>query len=787
MPNPLALLGDSIKAAAPILARLPFGFGSGVSVSANYATPVFFADGLVNRGSVGGGGATNWDALLGDPLSNSVVAAAADTIVRALPEAPLILERYKKATQGTGGEWTRVDQHEALDIFGANEHLSETELWGKTAEWKVIKGWAPWVVFYNKAGTRPVELWPWQPERVRYFGDEESPLARYEVQSDDGKWRPMASEQIIHFRHSLGWNLVDGYTPLTAGKQQLIGSNAAHVYQSALVLNSAVSSWLITVKAGDAQGAASEVTPEQFQAFVEALRRKYTANKSGVGGIDGINMPLEITRMAFSPSEMSIDKLIDGYNGTLCSLIGVSRKLLDLGDDPTYLNLGEAINDFWERRIVPDRNKDAATLNRQLLPLFGLDRAQWRYAFDYSGVAALQENADQLHTRWRANFAAGGCDLYTFQAKIGLPNVPDIYKGRFAKPTNPVPEEPEQDPVAPDSPIETKAAFGRQSEKPMFLHIDNGRVILATGADTGEAIKRFDPDQSRDEDGKWASGSGAASKGSRAARDLKPGTREQMKERFGVIIPGNATDVMVAGGKEEEVWGSYVEGAGRKQKRWIKHPDYEARQDVHKFARIAALHHDLPGLSEKLDSEIKAGGQNAHQALTLRLISKTGLRNGGKEGAGKAEAFGASSLLTSHAKVDGDKVTLDFIGKEGVRQRHAFTDPVLARHIEARQKAGQETIFDGDSGKTLSYLKKLTGDKYKVHDLRTYYGTALAAQRVKHITEREGVPKTEAEAKAQKTRIAKTVAAHLGNDWKQSLSTYIAPAVFDEWKSANTG
>ncbi len=429
MPNPLALIGDSIKSAAPIVARLPFGFNSGIT---RQTIPVFMPDGLVQHSYAG--------------IQNSVVAACVDAITRALPEAPLILQNFKKAKTGEGGEWERVESHEALDLFDANPDLSDSEIWGVTAAYKATRGRAYWVLFYNQAGTKPVEIWPWHPERVQVEGDKENFISKYRVQSEDGEWRDMAQSQIIHFRHLPNLqNHRDGCSPLAAGQPHLVGDNASAQYHAAILLNAGVMSLLISVKQGVAQGAEIKVTSDQFSSFLDALRRKYIGNKQAAGGIDGLNLPLEIQKMAFSPDEMAVDKLVAIFESKISALMGVNRKITGLGDDPTYANYAEAINDFWERRIVPERNKDAATLNRQLLPLFGLDKKEWRFAFDYSNVAALQENADQLFARWRELFKSGGCDLYTLQSRIGIANVPDGYKERFAGPQKP-PEAPDAAP-----------------------------------------------------------------------------------------------------------------------------------------------------------------------------------------------------------------------------------------------------------------------------------------------------------------------------------------------------
>lgn len=445
MPNPLALIGDSVKAVAPRISRLAFASTGGNGFS--WQNVGFMPNGLTQGAYIGGGEGANydWDKLVADPMQNTVVAAVVDAYARALPEAPLTLEKFDgpQKTGGSGGEWQRVEQHEALDLFNPDSKtaLSEAEVWGVTGAHKLTRGESYWYLAMNTARTRPVEIWPYLPERVRVEGDETNFISGYKLQDGKGEWQDVSSDQVIHFRHlpSL-YDYRHGWTPLSTGRSQMVGDNAVSTYHAAILLNAGVMSLLVSIKQSTAQGAASTVTPGDFDAMLDRLRRKYIGNKAAAGDIDGLNLPLDIQKMGYSPDEMAVDKLLSYYETRLCTLMGVDPMVTGLGSGTTtktYANFGEAINDFWERRIVPDRKKDASTLNRQLLPLFfeGEERRNWRYGFDFSQVAALQENADQLFTRWTSAFEKGVADLYTASVKIGLTDVPDDYKGRFAKPT----------------------------------------------------------------------------------------------------------------------------------------------------------------------------------------------------------------------------------------------------------------------------------------------------------------------------------------------------------------
>ncbi|RYX80475.1 phage portal protein [bacterium] len=410
MPNPLTLLGDSLKAIATSQ-RLSFAPStSGMAPSNAWL------------GSFPSGAKKDYGALVGDPLQNYVIAAAVNAVSLALPDAPPYLENLQD------GRWVRIDDHPVLGFLRQpHEDLDDAEVWSLTSLYRLTRGEAFWILHLSDAG-QPTEAVPCDPRRVRVIGTRDELISGYEITTEDGRLLPFPKQQVMHFRHLPDPNnMRRGWTPLSTGTRHLVGSNAASTYHTALLLNGAVSSWLISLR----DSGQNNVTPEQFQTFIDAMRRKYSGTTETSGGIDGLSLPLDIHRMAYSPDEMAIDKLVNYYEQTLCCLTGVSKKLLDLGSDATYMNLREAISDFWERRLVPMRNKDARALTNQLLPLFGLSPAQWRVQFDFSNVPALQENQDALFVRWRDLYKAGGIDLYTLQTKIGLPTVPEEYKERF--------------------------------------------------------------------------------------------------------------------------------------------------------------------------------------------------------------------------------------------------------------------------------------------------------------------------------------------------------------------
>jgi DNA topoisomerase-1 len=277
--------------------------------------------------------------------------------------------------------------------------------------------------------------------------------------------------------------------------------------------------------------------------------------------------------------------------------------------------------------------------------------------------------------------------------------------------------------------------------------------------------------------GRWTA-TGSGSKGSRAVRgEMRKGSEEDRK-RLGVAPAFK--DLEVTDDQTADLLATAKNAKGKTV--YFYSEAYSKSQAAAKFARIGALNQAMPGLQAQIDRDILAGGPEKEQALALRMISITGLRNGGDDGGGKVPTYGASNLTPDMARVEGDTVRLNFVGKKGIAQRHSFEDAQLARHITAKQQAGAARIFDGDASKTLGYLKKISNNKFKVHDLRTWNGTMLADATAAKIAAKGELPTTEKEFKAFRKRVGKVVGRQLGNDANMSLRAYIHPLIFDPYE-----
>lgn len=278
-------------------------------------------------------------------------------------------------------------------------------------------------------------------------------------------------------------------------------------------------------------------------------------------------------------------------------------------------------------------------------------------------------------------------------------------------------------------------------------------------------------------DSAWWS-SGRVAKSRRATKgEMQPATGTQ-KKRLG--IPPAYTDVKVATDPKAELRATAVDAKGRVHSYYSKR--YLDRQQAAKWSRVGAMHRELPKLLAKLERATNDPDRDGYdEAMTLRLISQTGFRNGG-EATGENESFGASSLRLDHIELHGDQITFRFPGKGGKAQDHTLTDGKLADYVRHRRSVGAAELFPHTADETYAYMQRVTNGRFKVHDLRTWYGTAYADRLVQQAVADGLTPSTKKEFKAFRKEIGTRVAEALGNTPAIALKTYIHPAVFKPWE-----
>lgn len=196
-----------------------------------------------------------------------------------------------------------------------------------------------------------------------------------------------------------------------------------------------------------------------------------------------------------------------------------------------------------------------------------------------------------------------------------------------------------------------------------------------------------------------------------------------------------------------------------------------------KFARLRDFNTALPELRANIAKDLAAGND---AAAVLSVIDRTGIRLGSnRETFAAQKAYGASTLLGQHIKLDGDKVSLSFIGKSGKLNERTFSDSALAGYIRARGAGPNDRVFSSRDTAVRAYMDNVAGTKdFSPKDFRTWHGTAQAIRAV----EAEPKPSNAKEWTRLHASVSKKVAAFLGNTPAVAAKYYIDPSVWPDKK-----
>lgn len=246
-------------------------------------------------------------------------------------------------------------------------------------------------------------------------------------------------------------------------------------------------------------------------------------------------------------------------------------------------------------------------------------------------------------------------------------------------------------------------------------------------------------------------------------------------------VPPGWTDVHVADDPEARLMVVGRDAAGRTQGLYsAAHTEAALRE---KFERNRLVSAHMGTIVHNLDVTIAAGGSSAEAASALRVIVHTGARVGSDADTGaKQKAYGVSTLLAEHVKIENGLATLDFPAKGGKRNVYQINDDSVVADLQERvNRAGSPTerLFKTSDAKMRDTLKQLSGQEFKVHDLRTWVATATAQGEV----ERMPIPTSPAEYWKQWDQVAERAAKQINDTVDVAMTSYVNPIIFEPWRT----
>jgi DNA topoisomerase I len=267
---------------------------------------------------------------------------------------------------------------------------------------------------------------------------------------------------------------------------------------------------------------------------------------------------------------------------------------------------------------------------------------------------------------------------------------------------------------------------------------------------------------------------------------------EKLERIESLVIPPAWTDVWISPRPGAKLQATGVDAAGRRQ--YLYHPAYRAKQEQAKYDKLIRFAERLPDLRQTM-AEHLAGEQFSSEwtsALALRLINLGWFRVGSDRYTKKHRTFGITTLNKNHVTVRGNRVAFRYRGKHRVWVHTALVDAELAEAIRALVKLeGGRRLFryrtNGEifnlSGRKLNdYVQEHLGEEFTAKDFRTWGGTLVAAI---EFAER-GLTETETEAKRAVAAVMRSVGERLGNTPAVARSSYVSPAVVEQYLDGRT-
>ena len=259
-----------------------------------------------------------------------------------------------------------------------------------------------------------------------------------------------------------------------------------------------------------------------------------------------------------------------------------------------------------------------------------------------------------------------------------------------------------------------------------------------------------------------------------------------------LVIPPAWKDVWISPRAGAKLQATGVDKAGRRQ--YLYHPEFRAQQEQAKFDKLVRFAEALPELRQAMGEHMTHDPFDRERvcAVAVRLINMAWFRVGSDRYAKSSRTHGVTTLTRKHVSVRGTRVTFRFRSKHKLQVRTTVVDAELAEAIkDLLAQPGPARLFrygrNGDScnltGAVLNdYIREHMGEEFTAKDFRTWGGTLTAAIALAE----HGVPETETEAKRAVANVMRVVGERLGNTPAVARSSYVSPAVVEQYLDGRT-
>ena len=182
----------------------------------------------------------------------------------------------------------------------------------------------------------------------------------------------------------------------------------------------------------------------------------------------------------------------------------------------------------------------------------------------------------------------------------------------------------------------------------------------------------------------------------------------------GFYIPPAYEDVKINLNKKEKVLAIGFDDKDRPQ--YIYNKSHTKRRDKSKFMKMIDFGESYKKIMNQVKRDLHTEGDNKNKqiAMALMLVVECGIRIGSEKYRDENKSFGATTLEPRHFKIKGEIVSVDFIGKKGVRNTGKVRSKRLSRNLRIKKRTfrNDEPIFSYRKNENWYTLKSIDVNKY---------------------------------------------------------------------------
>lgn len=274
-----------------------------------------------------------------------------------------------------------------------------------------------------------------------------------------------------------------------------------------------------------------------------------------------------------------------------------------------------------------------------------------------------------------------------------------------------------------------------------------------------------------------------------AANGRRITSEKELARIASLAIPPAYEDVRISPDPNSHLQATGRDARGRKQYRY--HPAWSDHRGEAKFSLLPAFAAALPGIRERVDTDLRRRNPNRDKALAtvVWLLDNLFIRVGNETYAQENGSYGLTTLRNRHVNLEGQEVRFRFRGKSGKEWRLSYRDRRIANAIRRLQELPGQNLFqylDEDgvlqtvrSQDVNAYIREAASDEFSSRQFRTWAATRLAATALSAMTAEE----SQRGRTRQINRVVDDIAGRLMNTRAVCRASYIHPKVFEDFES----